>query len=136
MTPFYRSRSVGPRSSLGIQPDPAQMAFPYEQESPESAMGAMEEVEVEPEEGMEVEGGEEDDLEDQGIKSSTDQALVVRASEVCGTCEHWLPDGSCTKVDGQFEQYDRCLRFWEPRESEDESAVMIEADPAMSEVEE
>lgn len=134
MTPFYRSRSVGARSTLGIQPDPAQVAFPYGQESPEPTMGTMEEVEVEPEEGTAV--VEEEDLEDQGIKSSTDQALVVRASEVCGTCEHWLPDGSCTKVDGQFEQYDRCLRFWEPRESVDESAVMIEADPAMSEVEE
>ncbi len=58
-------------------------------------------------------------------KVSREEALVVEASKHCSDCAHYNQgDGSCAKVDGQFEPEDACLRYFEPMGEEGEGEEM------------
>lgn len=48
-------------------------------------------------------------------KMSPDEAIVIRANEHCIDCQNYNPqDGSCSKVDGNFDPQDSCHEAFSP----------------------
>lgn len=62
------------------------------------------------------------DPDDIGGKESEADAIVLRGGEkTCESCVNYdAQQGSCEKVDGQFDPDDRCLRYYEAGSEENE----------------
>lgn len=58
----------------------------------------------------------------EGGKASREDALFVSSDKHCGNCSNYSQqDGSCAKVDGQFDPEDACLRYFQAGSSEQET---------------
>ena len=72
--------------------------------------------------GIEPKGKPADGMADDsaGSKESEADAIVLRGGDkTCESCTNYdAQQGTCEKVDGQFDPDDRCLRFYESAEDE------------------
>ena len=100
------------------------MAFPPSSErmpppgakKPSAAIAISVEPKVQPADGM-------DDDSSSGKESESD-AIVLRGGEkTCESCTNYdAQQGTCQKVDGQFDPDDRCLRYYEAGSEEMEES--------------
>jgi hypothetical protein len=75
--------------------------------------------------GIEPKGKPADGMtDDAGGKESESDAIVLRGGEkTCESCKNYdAQQGTCQKVDGQFDPDDRCLRYYDAGSEEMEEA--------------